>query len=204
MDATPPENGTLVVLLTEGPAVLAAPEVLAVGGQPETLNLSGPHAGRFNVTVLYYVGGKLSDLVTVPNLAIQARYRFYGTITDAAGHGVAGATVTLTNGAGAVLGGTTDPNGAYAIDSVVPDFFVDGDTLVLAAASGGRVTSAEFVATVRGSSQTANLVLDTSPPEPLNIGLVGLAGVMSALAVVLLGIVVWQRRELLRLRRRLP
>ena len=205
VDATPPENGTIAAVLSEGLTVLAAPQVPAHRGQPVTLNLTAPHAGRFDVTVLYYVGGKLSDLVAVPGLPIQARYRFQGTVTDARGQAVAGAAVTLQNArTAAVLVGTTDASGAYAIDTVVPDFFVDGDTLVLAASSGGRVASATFVASARGTSQTANLVLDTSPPEALNVALLALAAGSLTLAIVLAALATWQRQQILRLRRRLP
>ena len=105
---------------------------------------------------------------------------------------------------GEVRGSTTTPSGAYAIETVVPDFFVDGDTLLLATSSGGRVASAAFVASAEGTSQTANLVLDTSPPEPVNLGLIALAVVGLALAGVLGAIVLWQRQQIRILRRRLP
>ena len=205
LTATPPDNGTLLVLLTEGPAILSAPQLLAVKDQPEALNLSAPHAGFFGVTVLYYVGGKLSDLVTATGLPIQARYWFNGTVTDAQGRAVPGATVTLQNRrTGLVRGSVTDAGGGYSIETVVPDFFVDGDALVLAASSGGRVASAEFVASARGTSQTANLVLDTRPPEPLNVALLGLAAGGTTAAILLAVLVLWQRQQILRLRRRLP
>jgi len=205
VDATPPYNGTLVVVLTEGGAIVAAPQVLALGNQTETLNLTAPHAGRFNVTVLYYVGGKLSDLVTVPGLAIQAPYRFLGTVTDARGSPVAGAAVTLQNlQTSAILVGTTDASGAYALDAVVPDFFEDGDTLALAASSGGAQASVTFVANARGTSQTANLVLGAPPADALNPGLLALAAGSLVLAILLGAIAVWQREQIRALRRRLP
>jgi hypothetical protein len=203
--ATPPQNGSLVVVLTEGTSVIAAPQVLAVAGQPETLNLTAPRAGLYNVTVLYYVAGKLSDLVSVPRLAIQARYRFNGTVVDAQGRPVAGATVTLQNArTSVVLSGTTNASGGYSLSSVVPDFFVDGDTLVLTAFSAGRQASATFVASARGTSQTANLVLDTSTSDGVNAGLLVLAAGSLVLAILLAGIAVWQREQIRALRRRLP
>jgi len=205
VDATPPQNGSLVVVLTEGPAILAAPQLLALAGQPESLNLTAPHAGRFNVTVLYYVAGKLSDLVRVPDLAIQARYRFEGSVADAQGHAVSGATVTLQNVRTSVaISNRTDAAGLYVLGAIVPDFFVDGDTLTLTAASGGHQVSATFVASARGTSQTANLVLDTSPSEAVNSGLVALAAAGFVVAILLAAIVVWQREQIRQLRRRLP
>ncbi len=205
VDATPPQNGSLVVVLSDGPTVIAAPQVVAVANQPETLNLTPPRAALYDVTVLYYVAGKLSDLVSVPRLAIQARYWFNGTVLDAQGRPVAGATVTLQNArTSVVLSGTTNVSGGYSLGAIVPDFFVDGDTLVLTAASGGRRASATFVASARGTSQTANLVLDTSPSEASNVGLLVLAAGSLVLAIVLAGIAVWQREQIRQLRRRLP
>jgi chitodextrinase len=201
----PPRNGSLVVLLTEGTAGIAAPEVLARANQTETLNLTAPHAGLYNVTVLYYVGGKLSDLVGIPSLAIQARYWFNGTVRDPQSRPVARATVTLQNARTSVLlSGTTDASGAYSLGAIVPDFFVDGDTLVLTASSEGRQASAAFVASARGTSQTVNIVLDTSPSAGVNAGLIALAAGGLVLAIVLAGIVVWQREQIRGLRRRLP
>ena len=201
----PPRNGSLVVILTEGTAVIAAPEVLARANQTETLNLTAPHAGLYNVTVLYYVGGKLADLVWVPGLAIQARYWFNGTVRDPQGRPVARAMLTLQNARTSVLlSGTTDASGAYSLTAIVPDFFVDGDALVLSASSEGRQASAAFVASARGTSQTVNIVLDTSPSAGVNAGLLALAAGGLVLAIVLAGIVVWQREQIRGLRRRLP
>ncbi len=205
VDATPPQNGSLVVVLTDGPTVIAAPQVPAFANQSETLNLSAPRAALYSVTVLYYVAGKLSDLATIPGLAIQARYWFNGTVVDAQGRPVASATVTLQNARTSVLlSGTTNASGGYSLSSVVPDFFVDGDTLVLTASTGGRRASATFVASARGSSQTANLVLDTSPPNGVDAGLAALAAGGLVLAILLAGIAVWQRDQIRTLRRRLP
>ena len=201
----PPQGGSLVVFLTEGTTVVAAPQLLAVAGQPETLNLTAPHAGLYNVTVLYYVAGELVDLVGVPALPIQARFRFLGTVVDPQGRPVAGATVTLQNLATSeLLSGTTDAAGAYSLGAIVPDFFVDGDTLVLSVSSGGRQASATFVASARGTSQTANIVLVSSSAEGLNTGLLILAAGGLVLAILLAGIVVWQREQIRQLRRRLP
>jgi hypothetical protein len=113
--------------------------------------------------------------------------------------------VTLQNARTSVLlSGTTDASGAYSLGAIVPDFFVDGDTLVLTASSEGRQASAAFVASARGTSQTVNIVLDTSPSAGVNAGLIALAAGGLVLAIVLAGIVVWQREQIRGLRRRLP
>jgi hypothetical protein len=205
VDATPRANGTLVVVLMEGDSIVTAPEVLARANQTESLNLTAPHAGRFNVTVLFYVGGKLSDLVTVPDLAVQASFRFQGTVTDSRGSPVPGAAVTLQNRrTSAILVGTTDASGAYVLAAVVPDFFEDGDTLTLAASEGARQASATFVANARGTSQTANLVLGAAPADTVNPALIALSAGALVAAILLAAIVVWQREQIRGLRRRLP
>ena len=206
VDATPRANGTLVVVLTERDTIVASVQVPALTDQTEALNLSVPHAGRFNVTVLLYlVGGKLADLVTIPGLAIQAPYRFQGTVTDAGGAPVPGATVTLQNRrTSAILVGTTDASGSFSLAAVVPDFFEDGDTLTLAASAGSQQASATFVANARGTSQTANLVLGTAPADAVNPALIALSAGALVAAILLAAIVVWQREQIRGLRRRLP
>ncbi len=203
VNATPPRNGTLYAALTAGPATVASHEVSAVEGQEAALNFTPASPGFYNVTVLYYVAGELSDNVTVPDLAIQARYRFQGLVRDALGSPIVGAAVTLANGrTGATLTATSG-TGGYAIDAVVPDFFRDGDVLFLNATYGGRKASASFVSSVRGTSQTVNLVLDTSGPPDLNVGVLGLAVAAIAIAVALVAVALWQRRLISDLRRRL-
>ncbi len=205
VDARPPMNGTIFVFFFEGSNILAARQVLAVANQTQTLNLTSSHPGLFNVTILYYVGAELFDLEAVNNLTIEARYRFQGTVKDIAGRPLAGATVTLQNLRTArAVSATTNASGGYTVDAIVPDFFLDGDTLVLAASYGGRTTSASFVASTRSPSQTANLVLDTSPPETLSAILFGLAAAGFALTAILAGIVLWQRKQIKVLRGRTP
>ena len=206
VDATPRANGSLVVVLTEHESIVASLQVPVLTDQAEALNLTGPHPGRFNVTVLFYVGGKLSDLVTVSGLGIQARYRFLGSVLDPQGRPVGGATVTLQNARTSVVlsGRTDDSSGQYSLGAIVPDFFVDGDTLVLTASSEGRQASAAFVASARGTSQTVNIVLDTSATAGVNAGLIVLGAGSLVLAIVLAGIAVWQREQIRGLRRRLP
>jgi|GEM_PF-3332600 len=206
VDATPRANGTLVVVLTERDSIVASVQVPALTNQTEVLNLSVPHAGRFNVSVLMYtLGGKLADLAVTPGVAIQAPYTFQGTVTDAGGSPVQGATVTLQNRrTSAILVGTTDASGGYALAAVVPDFFEDGDVLTLAASAGSRQASATFVANARGTSQTANLVLGAAPADALSLGLLALAAGSLVVAILLAAIVVWQREQIRGLRRRLP
>ncbi len=203
VNATPPQNGLLWVYLTAGPRVVGSSELLAFAAQTETLNLTPALPAVYNVTVLYYVAGKLSDLVAVGNLSIQASYRFQGTLTDEHGAPIAGGTVALTNPrTGASLSATSTASG-YAIDVVVPDFFQDGDLLVLNASYGGRQASASFLASVRGTSQTADLVIDLSGPPGVNPTLVALAVAALAIAILLAGIALWKHRQVRDLRRRL-
>ena len=202
--ATPPQNGSLSVYLTEGPRVVASQEIPAVAGHAETLNFTPGRPGLYNVTVLYYVGPKLADLVAVANLSIQARYRFQGTLTDAAGNPVVGAMVTVTNVRTKAALSTVSTSTGYVLEVVIPDFFRDGDVLCLNASYGGRRTSASFVSSVQGTAQTANLVLDLSGPPDMNIVVVALAVAALAIALLLVGIIVWQQlriRDLRRLRR---
>ena len=205
VEATPPMNGTIVIVLAEGSAIVAAPQFPAVANRTEIVNLTSSHPALFNVTVLYYVAGKLSDLQTNASLAIEARYRFQGSVKDTSGRPLSGAAVTLQNLRTArVLPATTNASGGYTVDAIAPDFFLDGDTLVIAASYGGRTTSASFVASTRSPSQTANLVLDTSPAEAVNLALLALAATGLTLAVILAAIVLWQRNQIQTLRGRPP
>ncbi len=200
--ATPPENGTLVVALAAGPTAVSSVELLAVAGQTETLPFAPALPAFYNVTVLYYVGGKLADDASFANLAIQARYTFSGTVTDEHGAPIAGAAVTLTNArTHAVLSATTTAAG-FSVEAVIPEFFQDGDLLVLNATYGGRQASASFVASARGTSQTADLVLDLSGPVDVNGATIALAVAALAVAVLLAVIVAWQQRQIRGLRRR--
>src|SRR3990170_2593020 len=203
VNATPPQNGTLFAALTAGLMTVATHMVPAIKDNETLLNFTPARPGYYNVTVLYYVGGKLADRVTATNLSVQARYRFQGIVKDARGNPVVGPPVPLTNARTGATLVTTNGAGGYAIDAVVPDFFVDGDTLVLAASASDRTASASFVAGVRGTSQTVNLVLDTSGPPNLNVGVLGLAVAGIAIAVALGFIALWQRRQISDLRRRL-
>jgi len=201
--ATPPENGSLAVYLTAGPRVVSSAEILAVAGQAETLNLTPALPAFYNVTVLYYVAGRLADLVAVANLTVQARYTFQGTLTDEHGAPIAGAAVTLTNArTHAVLAATTTASG-FSLVAVIPEFFQDGDLLVLNASYGGKQASASFVASARGTSQTVDLVLDLSGPADVNGVAMALAIAALAVAVLLAVVVAWQQRRLREYRRRL-
>ncbi|OGS50350.1 MAG: hypothetical protein A3K65_08255 [Euryarchaeota archaeon RBG_16_68_12] len=203
VDATPPQNGSLSVFLTAGPRVVASRQVPAFANQAETLNLTPALPGLYDVTVLYYVGSELVDLVAVANLSVQARCRFQGTVTDEHGNPLVGATVTLTNLRTRVALTATSTSAGYAVDAVIPDFFRDGDLLIVNASYGGRQASASLVASARDASRTADLVVDMSGPADVSGVALALAVAALAVAVLLAGIVVWQQRQIRGLRRRL-
>ena len=202
VDATPPQDGSLSAYLTQGLQVVASQQIPAVAGHAETLNFTPSLPGLYSVTVLYYIGPKLADLVAVANLSIQARYRFQGTLTDAAGNPVVGAMVTVTNvRTRAALSTVSTPSG-FVLEVLIPAFFRDGDVLYLNASYGGRRVSASFVSSVQGTAQTANLVLDLSGPPDMNVVVVALAVAALAITLLLAGIIVWQRLRIRDLRRR--
>ncbi len=204
VDATPPLDGSLLVFLTEGPRVVASRQLPAFANQAETLALTPALPGLYDVTVLYYVGPELADLVAVANLSVQARCRFQGTVTDEHGTPLVGAVITLTNlRTGLALTATSTPTG-YAVDAVIPDFFRDGDLLIVNASYGGRQASASLVAAAGDASRTADLVVDLSGPADTSGIALALAVAALAVAVLLAGIIVWQQRQIRGLRRQGP
>ncbi|HLB68626.1 MAG TPA: clostripain-related cysteine peptidase [Thermoplasmata archaeon] len=201
IEATASRNGTVSADLYQGGAFAASRDLRVTANESTRFVFEPPVPGVYVVSVLYYVDGKLAQVLWVASLAIQGPYRFQGMIRDAQDRPIAGAQVRLTNlRTNATTNGTSTSAG-YALDVVVPDFMFDGDVIELSAAAEGRTVSVTFIASLASSPHTADLVLDVTPaPDmtPLLVVIVLLAGV----AAILFGAILWQRSAIRNLRRR--
>ncbi len=201
LEATGSHNGTVAADLWEGATFVASRDVRLTANESTLLVFEPGGPGLYTASVLYYVDGKLVQVLWVANLAIQGPYRFQGIIRDAQDRPVAGAQIRLTNlRTNATTNGASTSTG-YALDVVVPDFMIDGDSVELSAAAGGRTVSVTFVASLASSPHTADLVLDVTPAQDTTLFLVALV-ILSVVAVLLVSAILWQRSSIHGLRRR--
>src|SRR2546425_1551924 len=98
--------------------------------------------------------------ITVPAALAQGRAGLRGSVVDEAGAVIVGATVTLTDSAGAHKTATSNADGAYAFNGLAP-----GKYTIHAAASGFATSEDAEVQVAAGQRQSVNLTLKVAVIE---------------------------------------
>ena len=196
LEWAPAANGVMAVDLYRDGAFEFALEFPAVRDRRDTVRVPMPFGGMYEASFYLLAGGDLVNLTVVRDLVVHEWVRFRGVVRGPDSRPLAGAVVAVTNlRTNESLQATTTAGGSYAIPVRYPEWFRDGDLIVLEVRSGGdgaRLTFPASVAQMAPDRAFVNDVTLSGSGAGVWIAAVVVLAVLAAAALA--GMLVYRRR----------